>query len=434
MRSRSLMREVLLVERELSALELQGVLIEMMSNQVAARIIMAEQRKIARFALRSGIVEQSQLNEGLAADIVLGVGQAVGSIPGLNLSGVGAAFGAAGVLWYGKEMLNSSGFDFAMNLLFCLFSAAAIEPTGAGGEAGTLAKVLKPFAALGEWARNLGQLTFETATRAYKGLSTASQLLVRGATKAESPIMRGLAWVGEKIIPRVMQIFESIKGMVKGKPGAELFGKITERVVAGARGAFDIVRSGFEALVNLGKTALGQTAATEATAAAKAAEATTASAFARTGEAAGAQLAAVRQSAAGIDRLLSNKAAGPLKTYMATKGINSAELLSRIANGDVQAIKVINQATNKTKLPEYIQAGVDAYKGATASLSRASMEASQASIAQGVAQQAARDAAKTAAARTAAAKAGAARLGASAIKTAGNMMNPAPEDQYNPGV
>jgi hypothetical protein len=261
MHNRAILLESNRLEHQLINLQIEGALLEVMKNDFMARAIIAEHRKIEKYALQLGLIDKRQLNEGLGMDIALGVGQAVGSIPGLNLSGVGAAFGVAGVLWYGKEMLNSSGFDFAMNLMFCLFSAAAIEPTGIGGEAGTIAKVLKPFAALGEWARSLGTLTFETAAAAYKGLSGVSRALVTGAMKAEGPIMKSFGWIQKTIMPRITTIFESIKGMVKGKPGAEMFGKIAERVSTGATGAFAAVKGGFTSLINFGRTATGNAGA-----------------------------------------------------------------------------------------------------------------------------------------------------------------------------
>lgn len=419
--SRALLREVMLAERDLVSFELQGALLEVMNNQVTARIIIAEQRKITRFALGSGMVDRSQLSEGLAADIVLGVGQAVGSIPGLNLSGVGAAFGAAGVLWYGKEMLNSSGFDFAMNLMFCLFSAAAIEPSGVGGTAGSLGKVLKPFVALGEWARSLGKLTFETAARAYRGLSTTSQLLVKGATRAEGPIMTGLTWFEKTILGRVKPIFESIKGMVKGKPGAELFGRIAERVASGATGAFNLIKSGFEALINFGKTALGQTAKVEAGLEAKAAgEAVQAAGIAKSGAQA-AEVAARRQGAIQIERLMGRKTGGSLQKYATANALDAQGVFAKIAANDPAALQALRQATDYTgRIPKYLTDSIKVVQKAETEAAAARAAYASSRTANKAAGSRATQAAQTAAARTAAAKAGAARLGAGATKMLGS--------------
>lgn len=257
MRTAALLREARLIESELNALEFQEALIEAMNNHVVARMIMSEQRKITRYALQIGLIEEQSLNEGFLADITLGLGQAIGSLPGLAQLGVGAAFGVAGVLWYGKEMLNSSGFDFAMNLIFCLLSAAAIEPTGVFGEAGALGKLIKPFATLGEWARGLGGAAKAGAKASYAALSGTEKLVVKGAVKAEGPLTKGLAFVGEKIIPKVADIFKSIKSMVMKLPGSSMFGKIADLVIKGAGKAFQTVKDALMALIELGKNAFG---------------------------------------------------------------------------------------------------------------------------------------------------------------------------------
>ena len=419
-----------MTENVLTGLEIEGALIEAMSVDVISRIIIAEQHKIVRYALRIGLVEQRQLNEGLVADITLGLGQAIGSLPVFAQTGVGAAFGVAGVLWYGKEMLNSSGFDFAMNLIFCLFSAAAIEPTGVFGEAGALGKVIKPFLALGQWAKSLGKLTLQAAKGAYNGLSAASKLLVKGAMKAEGPIMRGLGWAGSKIMPRVTQIFESVKGLTAGKPGAELFTKIAQKVAAGASGAFTVVVDTFKALVNFGKTALGQAAAAETRVAATAAAETAATAKAGVTAAGSALQSSIAQGAANVERLMATAKGGALQKFADANARSASGVLKSIAAGNPEALKALAAATGKPVgvIPVYLQNSIKAMQGGYAARSAAEIASRAASRASATAGAKAAGAAQVAAARTAAAQTGAARVGASAVKD----MFSSPEEEYAP--
>lgn len=426
MHNRAILLESNRLENQLINFQIEGALLEVMKNDFMARVIIAEHRKIEKYALQLGLVNKHQINEGLGMDIFLGVGQAVGSIPGLNLSGAGAAFGVAGVLWYGKEMLNSSGFDFAMNLMFCLFSAAAIEPTGIGGEAGTIAKVLKPFAALGQWARSLGTLTLETAAAAYKGLSGVSRALVTGAVKAEGPIMRSFGWIQKTIMPRITTIFESIKGMVKGKPGAEMFGKIAERVSTGATGAFAAVKGGFTSLINFGRMAtgkaLGTTAAADASlAAARAGGRQTAASATKTAAYASLHTAS-NQAATALTRLATTKAGAPLRALISKTPGEALGVLSLIAKGDTAAINAIAKAAKQAPgfIPDYLKAGISAQVKMQGLVAQSSSRLVSAEGAAAAAQAAAQKAAATAAGRVAAAKTGAARLGAGAVKAAGS--------------
>jgi hypothetical protein len=252
-----ILREALLIEKELDSMEIHGALLEVMQNQALASIIIAEERKILRYALQTGAVDREQLNEGLFADITLGLGQAVGSLPGLAQLGVGSAFGAAGVLYYGSKIFSSSGFDFYMNVLFCLFSAAAIEPSGIFGEAGALGKLMKPFVTLGEWARGLGSSIAAGAAEAFKGLSAINKTIVQGAVQAEGPLLKGLTFVETKIVPNITKIFNAIKGQIAKLPGSGTFTKIVEKVAAAAPTAVTEVKAAITSLIEFGKNALG---------------------------------------------------------------------------------------------------------------------------------------------------------------------------------
>jgi len=257
MNTRSLLREALLIESELNQLEIQGALIEACQVDVIANIIISEQRKIARYALQIGAIDRRQLNEGIFADVALGLGQAVGSLPGLAQLGVGAAFGAAGVLYYGAKTLSSSGFDLFMNVLFTLLSAAAIEPSGVFGEAGALGKLIKPFAALGQWARGLGSAITKGAGQMFKNLSAANKLIVQGAVKAEGPLLKGLTFVETKVIPNIQKIFSAISGKISKLPGADKIAQIIQKVSSMAGTAVTEIKAAITSLIQFGKSAFG---------------------------------------------------------------------------------------------------------------------------------------------------------------------------------
>lgn len=252
MRTGSLLREVNIVERQLSNLEIHGALLEAMKNDFMARAIISEHRKIEKFALQLGLVDKRQLNEGMFADIALGLGQAVGGLPGLAQLGVGASFGVAGVLWYGKEMMaNAVGsFDFFMNLIFALLSAAAVDPTGIFAEAGAFGKIIKPFAYLGQKVRALGGLA-----KAAVGLGPAEKAAVTAATEAAGPISRGLTFLSETVMPQVTRILESVRGTVMKLPGGAAFEQISQLITKYAGKAISALKDAVSPFLRHAETA-----------------------------------------------------------------------------------------------------------------------------------------------------------------------------------
>lgn len=240
------------LESQLVNFQLEGALLEVMKNDLIARSIIAEHRKIEKYALQLGLVNKRQLNEGILADVTLGLGQAIGSIPGLNLSGVGAAFGAAGVLWYGKEMLGSAvgSFDFFMNLIFALLSAAAIEPTGVLGEASTFAKLIKPFAYLGQKVRALGGMA-----KAAVGLGPAEKAAAEAAAGAAGPLSKGLSFLSDTVLPRINGILGSVKTSVMKLPGGAIFTEISELIIKYAGKAIEALRDAISPFLRHAETA-----------------------------------------------------------------------------------------------------------------------------------------------------------------------------------
>ena len=225
MRRRYLLREIKVVESNLKSFEFENALIEMSSHDVIARLMISEERKIQQYALSLGASSTNELNEGMFADIALGVGQVIGGLPIAAQFGVGAAVGAAGVLWYGKEMVGSSpgSFDFFMNLIFALLSAAAIDPSGVFAESGALGKLIKPFAYLGKKVRDLGGIA-----RAMTSLGPAERTAVAAAEKVAGPLSSGLSFLEKTVLPSVSSILESVKSSVMSLPGGEAFAQVTE--------------------------------------------------------------------------------------------------------------------------------------------------------------------------------------------------------------
>jgi hypothetical protein len=244
-------------------MEFELALYESMQEPVISRLILAEQRKIVRHAIKIGALDGRALNEGVFADVVLGLGQAVGSLPGLAQTGAGAAFGAAGVLWYGKEMLKHKvgSFDFFMNLVFALFSAAAIEPTGVFGEAGALGKLIIPFVKLGSKAKALGGASKAAAVAFVQALGPAEAAILKSALKAEGPIMAGINFVNSKLIPKIPEILSSVAGTISKLPGGKEFVKISELISKHAGPAWTVISDSLKGLISVGKQAAGQAAA-----------------------------------------------------------------------------------------------------------------------------------------------------------------------------
>jgi hypothetical protein len=341
------LHEVALLESQLNRFYAEDALEMMMKNKVIANMILREEKKIIKYSLQKGIVKSDQLNEGMWADIGLTAGQMLGSIPGLAEFGVGAAFGAAGVLWYGNEMLNSKGFERAMNLVFCVFSAAAIEPTGVFGETAALGKVMKPFVQLGEWAR--GVLGMKAVTQGGKALEMVTEKLTAQQTEAlkaaveslnaaektvakaaatpqtKSFLIRAIDWVSETVIKAVKKIFESIGGIIARLPGAELFGKISEVVVKGAKDAWAWIKTSLVALMKLGEVAPGAEAAAKTAAAGAEAAAPAA---AQTGVAAAEPLVAQVISAPNVQQAMQTAAGA----WNQARGLRTAAGLAKWAS------------------------------------------------------------------------------------------------------
>ena len=99
MQNRAIFLESKRLEQQLINFQLEGALLEVMKNDLMARSIIAEHRKIEKYALQLGLVNKRQLNEGLGMDIALGAGQMLGSIGSYFGFPLGMVFGAAGVIW-----------------------------------------------------------------------------------------------------------------------------------------------------------------------------------------------------------------------------------------------------------------------------------------------------------------------------------------------
>lgn len=263
MHNRTILLESKKLEQWLINFQLEGALLEVMKNDLMARSIIAEHRKIEKYALQLGLIDKRQLNEGLLADVVLGAGQMLGNWASVVGVPLGSAFGVAGVLWYGSEMLSTAAgsFDFFMNLIFCLFSAAAVpDPTPASGTASTLAKtIIAPFAKLGNAARALGNGVLDSgkALAWVKASGPAAALAVEGAVKMEPALMKAAPWI-ERTIAGAGEVMTSIATKVKNLPGGSKFTAMIETVTKYAGQAWKFIKGCIESLINVGKSAAGK--------------------------------------------------------------------------------------------------------------------------------------------------------------------------------
>jgi hypothetical protein len=255
-----LLQEVTLTENTLLGLDIEGALIEAMSYDAVTQVIIAEQRKIIRYAAHLGVINQRQLNEGLFADVAIGLGS---MLP----LGIGNIVGAAGVVWYIKEMFKHSvgSFQFFMNLIMALLSSvAAADPTGLGatGWIANAAKLLTPFIKLGNNVKTLATAVKDTQ---------AAQAIIKSI---KIPGTEGIfRYIGS---PNVANTIESLlKGLtsraasfielIKSPAAAQAIGRIPgasglwTRFVGIAERygmqAVEVITSRVKSLVDLGKTA-----------------------------------------------------------------------------------------------------------------------------------------------------------------------------------
>jgi len=275
MHNRTILLESNRLENQLINFQIEGALLEVIKNDFMARVIIAEHRKIEKYALQLGVIDKRQLNEGFLADVVLGAGQMLGNWASIVGVPLGSAFGVAGVLWYGNEMLSTApgSFDFFMNLIFCLFSAAAVpDPTPASGTASTLAKtIIAPFAKLGNAARALGNGVLDAgkALAWVKASGPAAAVATEAAVKAEPAVKAAAPWI-ERTIAGAGEVMTSISAKVKSLPGGSKFTAMIETVTKYARQAWAFIKGCIESLINVGKSAAGKAGAKVATAAAEA--------------------------------------------------------------------------------------------------------------------------------------------------------------------
>ncbi len=297
--SRSLLRETVLLEREVDTLVMQSALMELLNSEFVVRSVLAEERKVVRYAIQQGIIDKRDvnLNEGLLADIVLGAGQMLGNIGSSVGLPLGSAFGAAGVLWYGNEAIKGTPgtLQFYMDIIFCLFSAAAVgDPTPATGTAATIARtILAPFVKAGAAARALGQgvLNAGKALAWTKSAGPATVVAVEAAVKAEPAIVRATPFI-ERVVTGAKGVMESVASAVKSLPGGKTFARIVETVAKYATQAWQFAKSCIEALIAVGKSATKAAAGKAGTTAVKAAG--------TRGAAAGAEAAAVAGARLGV--------------------------------------------------------------------------------------------------------------------------------------
>lgn len=251
------------LENQLVNFQLEGALLEIMKDKFIVKAMLAEQRKIEKYALQIGLVNKNQLNEGFLADVVLGAGQMLGNWASVVGVPLGSAFGVAGVLWYGNEMLSTEpgSFDFFMNLIFCLFSAAAVpDPTPAAGTASTLAKtIIAPFAKLGNAARALGTGALDAgkALAWVKASGPAAAVATEAAMKAEPALAAAAPWI-ERTIASAGEVMTSIAAKVKNLPGGSNFTAMIETVTKYAGQAWKFIKGCIESLINVGKSAAGK--------------------------------------------------------------------------------------------------------------------------------------------------------------------------------
>jgi hypothetical protein len=261
MRTKSLLNEALLIEREIELLTIQSGLSEMLKEEFVVRAVLAEERKVIRYAMHQGIIDKRDvnLNEGIIADIVLGVGQMLGNWATIVGVPLGSIFGAAGVLWYGNEMLKGTpgSFQFYMDLIFCLFSAAAVpDPSPATGTAATVARtIIAPFAKLGEAARALGRGVLEAgaALKWTQSLGPAGKAGVNAIVKVEPQVVKSFPFI-DRVVTRAGDVMRSVASKVSGLPGGKSFARIAGVVVEHAAKAWQLIKECLQALINVGKT------------------------------------------------------------------------------------------------------------------------------------------------------------------------------------
>ena len=264
----SLLTEIRGVESQLNGMLAEGALIEMMSSDLIAEMIIAEQRKIIKYAVSIGVIDQRRLDEGLFADIAIGLGS---MLP----LGAGNVVGAVGVVWYIKEMFKQSvgSFAFFMNLIMALLSSvAAADPTGLGaaGWAANAPKMLLPFIKLGQTVTKIGtQLKNTQAAQAF-----INSLKIPGAQSIFQFIGKPNVATGiEALIANLTGKAQTMINLIKSPKTAEVIGKIPGAKnlwgrfvqIAEQYGmkAIQFVTEKVKALVDLGKAAYG-TAGAEA--------------------------------------------------------------------------------------------------------------------------------------------------------------------------
>ena len=255
-----LLQEVALTENTLLGLDVEGALIEAMSYDAVTQVIIAEQRKIIRYAAHLGVINQRQLNEGLFADVAIGLGS---MLP----LGIGNVVGAAGVVWYIKEMFKHSvgSFQFFMNLIMALLSSvAAADPTGLGaaGWVSNAPKLLVPFIKLGNSVKTLATTVKDTqaAQAIIKSIKIpGAEGIFRyiGSPNVASTIESLLAGLTSKAASFIELIKSPAAAQAIGRiPGASglwtRFVGIAERY---GMQAVEFITSRVKSLVDLGKTA-----------------------------------------------------------------------------------------------------------------------------------------------------------------------------------
>jgi hypothetical protein len=264
MHNRAILLESNRLEAQLINFQIEGALLEVMKNDFMARAIIAEHRKIEKYALQLGLIDKHKLNEGLAADVVLGAGQMLGSIGSYFGFPLGMVFGAAGVIWYGKEMLAAApgSFDFFMNLIFALFSAAACEPTGAAATATNISKLFTPFIRLGAAAKALGSgvLNAGKALAFVKQGGTAVTVGVNAAAAAQ-PAIVGAFPILDNIVAGATGLLQRVAPQIEKIPGAGIFRTISETIAKWGAKAWTYIKGCLEALFAVARTAAGKAGA-----------------------------------------------------------------------------------------------------------------------------------------------------------------------------
>jgi len=264
MQNRAILLESKRLESYLINFQIEGALLEVIKNDLMARSIIAEHRKIEKYALQLGLIDKRQLNEGLAADVVLGAGQMLGSIGSYFGFPLGMVFGAAGVIWYGKEMLAAApgSFDFFMNLIFALFSAAACEPTGAAATATNTSKLFTPFIKLGNAARALGNGVLDAgkALAFVKQGGTATSIAVKAAGTAESAVVAAIP-ILDRIVAGATGLLQRVAPQIEKIPGAGIFRTISETIAKWGAKAWTFIKDCLTSLFNVARTAAGKAGA-----------------------------------------------------------------------------------------------------------------------------------------------------------------------------